>query len=725
MLFSVKIWIQCCGKAYWSDGKIMWNDEQASEQRIEEKQLENAPFCKEAVFSDGTILFRTPQEPNYLDCVRLRIRVKHNNVDGIWLVHQEEKIAMHLWRFEGIFDYYEAELVMKLERESYYFEIQKEEKTYYYYTDGITESEMPEKSFVMVSGYQTPDWAKGAVFYQIFVDRFCNGDVSNDVLDNEYRYIGGCTTRVLDWNKYPATNGVREFYGGDLAGVLQKLDYLQDLGIDAIYMNPIFVSPSNHKYDIQDYDYVDPHYGVLKDDEGMVLSSPTQSNQEATRYRKRVTELENLEASNQLFSTLVEEAHQRGIKIILDGVFNHCGSFNKWLDREQIYEKVKGYEKGAYVDKNSPYHTFFQFRKDTWPYNTSYDGWWGYETLPKLNYEKSEKLREYIMKIARKWVSPPFQADGWRLDVAADLGYTAEYNHCFWREFRKAVKDVNPEALILAEHYGDPSEWLQGDEWDSVMNYDAFMEPVTWFFTGMEKHSDQYREDMLSNHENFINAMHHFMGKFQPQSLQVAMNELSNHDHSRFLTRTNKRVGRVNSVGAQAAEVGVQLSVMREAVVLQMTWPGAPTIYYGDEAGSCGWTDPDNRRTFPWGRENKEFISLHKELIRLRKSYQALKVGSLKFLTAFHGVISYGRFDLEDQFLIILNNNDYEVTVTVPVWEIGIAFDYPMVRMFMTDETGFRVDAKVYYPEQGVLTLKLKSHSSLIAKNYPKRLLYC
>lgn len=172
------------------------------------------------------------------------------------------------------------------------------------------------------------------------------------------------------------------------------------------------------------------------------------------------------------------------MRVILDGVFNHCGSFNKWIDRERIYEQQPEYPKGAYVSGESPYRKFFRFhdeRKEAWPYNKSYDGWWGHDTLPKLSYEDSPELEQYIMDIGKKWVSPPYNADGWRLDVAADLGCSNEYNHMFWKRFRKEVKEANPEALILAEHYGDPGEWLQGDEWDSVMNYDAFMEPLTWF----------------------------------------------------------------------------------------------------------------------------------------------------------------------------------------------------------------------------------------------------
>ena len=144
----------------------------------------------------------------------------------------------------------------------------------------------------------------------------------------------------------------------------------------------------------------------------------------------------NLEASNQLFIKVVEEAHKRGMKVILDGVFNHCGSFNKWLDRERIYENQEGYEKGAFVERESAYHDYFHFFQEQWPYNTTYDGWWGHDTLPKLNYEGSRELYDYILHIGRKWVSAPFNADGWRLDVAADLGHSPEFNHKFWKDFR-------------------------------------------------------------------------------------------------------------------------------------------------------------------------------------------------------------------------------------------------------------------------------------------------
>ena len=578
----------------------------------------------------------------------------------------------------------------------------------------------------MTPGFHTPDWAKGAVFYQIYVDRFYNGDRSNDVEDDEYFYIGEGTSKVTDWNKYPAAMGVREFYGGDIAGVMQKLDYLQELGVEVLYLNPIFVSPSNHKYDIQDYDYVDPHFGRIVKDEGEVLqrdengnlkADPTYPNKSASRYICRVTDKENLEASNQLFAEFVEEVHRRGMKVILDGVFNHCGSFNKWLDRECIYENAPGYEKGAYVAEDSPYNTFFKFRERQWPYNPHYDGWWGHDTLPKLNYEESPSLFEYIMHVGRKWVSPPYNVDGWRLDVAADLGQSGEYNHYFWKEFRRNVKEANPDALVLAEHYGDPTEWLKGDEWDTVMNYDAFMEPLTWFLTGVEKHSDEYRQDQLGNPDSFFGSMRHFMTRFHTQSLLVAMNELSNHDHSRFLTRTNRKVGRTAYLGPEAAGEGIDKSVMRLAVMIQMTWPGAPTIYYGDEAGLCGWTDPDNRRAYPWGSEDQELIDFHKEIIRIHKDYQALKTGSILFLHGQYSFISYGRFDEQDKFVIAINSGEQPVSIDLPVWRLGMTEDNRMARLINTSQDGFSLETAMYNIENGILHLNCPPKYGVVIKN--------
>ena len=672
---------------------------------------------KQALFSDTTQDYVTPSEPRLKEKVTIRFRTARNNVDAVFVISGEKSYEMVKTEMDSTFDYYSCVISMDTKIFGYCFQIISGKVKCYYNSRGISKDIQEYYNFRIIAGFRTPTWAKGAVMYQIYVDRFYNGDTTNDVLTNEYTYLDGYSEQVTDWSKNPAEMGVREFYGGDLQGVLDKMDYLEDLGIDVIYFNPLFVSPSNHKYDIQDYDYIDPHIGKIVVDEGELLKDGQKENRFATRYINRVTNKKNLEASNELFAKVVKEAHKRGIKVILDGVFNHCGSFNKWLDRERIYEEQEGYEKGAFISEDSPYKDYFRFHKDDcWPYNPSYDGWWGHDTLPKLNYEGSRELTDYIMKIGRKWVSAPYNADGWRLDVAADLGHSPEFNHRFWKEFRKSVKLANPNAIIIAEHYGYSREWLQGDEWDSVMNYDAFMEPVTWFLTGMQKHSDDYREDLLGNAESFWGAMTHHGTNFTNSSLQISMNELSNHDHSRFLTRTNKKVGRLHTLGAKAAEEGIDKAVFREAVMMQMTWPGAPTIYYGDEAGLCGFTDPDNRRTYPWGREDRELIEFHKQMIRVHKLNTVLLTGSLMNLGEDYNYIAYGRFDKEEQIVVMVNNNNHEIEKEVSTWRIGVPMNASMQRIAYTDQNGFSFNNVTVQVKEGKIKVKLPAESACVFK---------
>lgn len=674
---------------------------------------------KNALFCDGTSDYVIPAEPGIHEKVRLRFRTARDDAQEVCLISGGETLQMQKMSSGEVFDYYETEVQLTDTMFVYYFRIKSESEELCYHRCGVSEHPVEYYNFRIMPGFSTPAWAKGAVMYQIFVDRFCNGDPSNDVEDGEYVYIGEPVCKVKDWNEFPAAMDIRRFHGGDLQGVLDKLDYLEELGVEVIYFNPLFVSPSNHKYDIQDYDYIDPHYGVIIEDGGEVLPEGEKDNTRATKYQKRTGDIRNLEASNRLFAKLVEEMHTRGMRVILDGVFNHCGSFNKWMDRERIYEPQPEYEKGAYVSAQSPYRDFFHFfdeREEAWPYNKNYDGWWGHDTLPKLNYEDSPTLEEYILNIGKKWVSPPYNADGWRLDVAADLGYSNEYNHIFWENFRKAVKSANPQALILAEHYGDPGEWLQGDEWDSVMNYDAFLEPLTWFLTGMEKHSDERRTDLWGNADNFVNTMNHFMASMLTPSLQVAMNELSNHDHSRFLTRTNHIVGRVAQLGSKAAEEGINLAVMREAVAVQMTWVGAPTVYYGDEAGVCGFTDPDSRRTYPWGRENRELVEFHKEMIRIHKREKPLRTGSLKMLSWSSNVLAYARFQEGEQIIVVLNNSKELKEVTIPVWQAEVPMKGKMERLMYSWEKSYTTERDIYLVEDGETVVNMGKHSVLIMK---------
>ena len=695
-------------------------------------------FRGEGLYSDGTEDFRSPTEPKPGDEITLRIRTAKNNVDEVFLVYhigarqydpyapEDEKTAaaapngirrrLELESSDELFDYYATRITAGEKRITYHFEVLSGRLQYFYNRLGASSNLDPSGEFVVIPGFSTPEWSKGAVIYQILVDRFCNGDPTNDVVDREYAYIGMQAAQVQDWYSMPCPMDVNRFYGGDLAGVIQKLDYLADLGIEAIYFNPLFVSPSNHKYDIQDYDNIDPHYGVIVHDCDSRLEGWDMDNTHAARYITRVTDQANLDASNALFAHLVEEAHARGIKVIIDGVFNHCGSFNKWMDRERIYEGRQEYAKGAYVAQDSPYHNYFSFNGGGWPYNRSYEGWWGHDTLPKLNYEGSQELMDYMMKIARKWVSPPFNADGWRLDVAADLGHSTDFNHHFWQEFRRNVKEANPNAIILAEHYGDATDWLQGDQWDSLMNYDAFMEPITWFLTGMEKHSDERRPAMEGDYEIFGTAIRMNNLRFHLPSLMSAMNELSNHDHSRFLTRTNKTVGRISTLGCDAANRNTNRGLFRAAVLMQFTWIGSPTVYYGDEAGLCGWTDPDNRRTYPWGREDHELIDYHKKLIAIHKSSDVLRRGSLMMLDGGRYYLSYARFSRSEAWVVLINAGDTTFTVEVPVWRVGCGNGSRMAVVLQSTEAEVRTDLGSCETTDGRITIKLPPYSGTLLK---------
>lgn len=739
---------------------------------------QNMMMNERALFSDESGMFRCPEEPDAGDSLTIRFRTWKDDVDQVRLHIQknvkidtekgdaapeaflESVIAMHkvcrkddgvceaaaeekeeksleegfpkdavseeelsedaaaeeeVLVFDTGFDFFETEVPVGEKPFWYYFSIKKGKTIRYYNQLGVVEKPESKYSFVVRPGVHVPEWAKGAVIYQIFTDRFCNGDPSNDVLDREYLYVNSIpSAHVQDWSQDLMSLDVGRFYGGDLKGVLDKLDYIKKLGVDVIYFNPLFVSPSNHKYDIQDYDYIDPHYGVIIEDEGKLLPEGAKNNQKATRYINRVTSFKNLEASNELFAKLCEEAHKRGMRVILDGVFNHCGSFNKWMDRECIYKGRKGYEDGAFVSKKSPYHNFFHFSEDNWPYNQNYNGWWGNDTLPKLNYEESDELCDYVMGIGRKWVSPPYNVDGWRLDVAADLGNTPEFNHNFWKRFRENVKDSNPDALILAEHYGDAYPWLQGDEWDTIMNYDAFMDPVTWFLTGLEKHSDRYEADLHNNGRVFYDSMRYNMCRMHRGALLSAMNELSNHDHSRFMTRTNCKAGRISYMGSRAAEEGINKGIFREGIVIQMTWPGAPTIYYGDETGLCGWTDPDSRRPYPWDNQDLELIEFHKYMTGIHHRHKALRTGSLKFMGYGYGTLMYGRFLDENRVAVAINNQNHDTDMDIPVWEMGIENGTTMFRLMCTSQERYNVGKKPYIVENGMIHITVHAYGAVI-----------
>lgn len=661
-----------------------------------------------AVFSDESEFYRYPSNPKKGERVTVKIRTAENDADDICLITDKDIIKMEKCQSSNGFDYFFCDLNYSEDSVKYYFEITRGIKTYYYSKVGVSEEILRYADFWIIYDFDIPEWIKGAVMYQVYVDRFCDGDISNNVKTNEYIYLEKPVVFKSNWNEFPASEDIRNFYGGDLQGVIDKLPYLKSLGIEAIYFNPIFVSPSNHKYDIQDYSHIDPHIGKIVHDGGRILERGEHSNKDADCYIKRTTDPENLKASDELFAQLVKKAHEYGIKVILDGVFNHCGAFNKWLDREGIYSKNNI---GAYHSENSPYKDYFIWEENTWPDNENYTCWWGLKNHPKLNYENSHELMKSIMNTAAKWLKEPYCADGWRIDVGADLGRTESFNHYFWGKFRKRVKETNPDAVILAEHYGDASPWLNGHEWDTIMNYDAFMEPVSYFFTGMEKHSDYFNAELYNNGGAFANTMVQNMAKLPYQALTASMNQLSNHDHSRFLTRTNMTEGRVATNGSIDAGEGINKEVFKEAVLFQMTWPGAPTVYYGDEAGVVGWTDPDNRRTYPWGNEDKELIDFHRDTIAIRKNYNVLKNGSVMFLNEGTGIISYGRFSKNCIMIAAFNNNDFETEIVIPVWRCGAVNGCSFSKIFSTKDIH---ENENYTAENGNIKITVKDKCGVL-----------
>ncbi|MBK9714469.1 MAG: DUF3459 domain-containing protein [Kouleothrix sp.] len=425
--------------------------------------------------------------------------------------------------------------------------------------------------------FVTPEWARHAVFYQIFPDRFANGDPANDPENTQ------------PWGTPPSTHN---FMGGDLQGIVDRLDYLAELGIGALYLNPIFQATSNHKYNTFDYLRIDPHFGDL-----------------ATFHR------------------LIAAAHGRGIRVVLDGVFNHCG--------RGFYAFHDVMENGG----NSPYLRWFQI--DRFPINP-YDGerpanyrtWWDFRSLPKFN-TGHPPVRRYLLDVARYWIEQG--ADGWRLDVPNEIA-----DHDFWREFRAVVKAANPEAYIVGEIWNDATPWLDGTQFDAVMNY-LFRDLCRDFFA-----RDTLRADA------FGAGVDHLLGLYRREAAEVQLNLLGSHDTVRVRT-----------------EAGGDLARVRLATLFQMTFPGAPCVYYGDEIGMAGGPDPLCRACFPWDRAawDADLLEWTRRCIALRREHPALRTGEYRSLLARStvNVYAYARWDAGEQLVLALNNRDMTRTLDLPL----------------------------------------------------------
>ena len=385
------------------------------------------------------------------------------------------------------------------------------------------------------SSASAPAWVKDAVFYQIFPDRFCRSE--------RYRAIG----KFVEWGSKPTRENM---FGGNLAGIVDKLEYIASLGVTALYLCPIFKSNSNHRYHTVDYFEIDPVLGTLKD-----------------------------------FDRLVKKAHKLGLRVILDGVFNHCSrgffQFNSLME----------------LGKNSPYVDWFHVHG--WPLHAysgkpNYDCWWGFPALPKFNTDNPD-VREYLFSVGEYWMKRGI--DGWRLDVPNEID-----DDSFWQEFRRRIKAINPEAYIVGEIWDEPSRWLKGDQFDGVMNYPLRRAVLAYLF-------DEKPIDLAEFAKRLREA-------FPAGRFGVPMNLLGSHDTIRLASLPCSNLQRV-----------------KLALAILFFLPGAPCIYYGDEIGMEGGKDPDNRRTFPWeslsdGRRSPVFRFMN-ELIALRRENRVLRDGTL------------------------------------------------------------------------------------------------
>jgi cyclomaltodextrinase len=439
----------------------------------------------------------------------------------------------------------------------------------------------------------TPEWVRHAVFYQIFPERFA------------YSSAVPKPSNLEPWDSPPTAHG---FKGGDLLGVAEHLDYLQDLGITAIYFTPIFASTANHRYHTYDYYQVDPILG-----------------------------------GNPAFRTLLDACHARNIRVVLDGVFNHAS--------RGFYQFNHTLENGA----ASPYLDWFHFQQippnayeETRP--AGYHAWWGLHGLPKFNTD-TPAVREFIFGVAEHWVREGI--DGWRLDVPGEIADDA-----FWREFRARVKAINPEAYIVGEVWEDARHWLMGDQFDAVMNY-LFGERVIAFTVGAHLDKPLVRgQSWDPSHPldgaGFANAVAFLLDLYPRDVTEVQLNLLDSHDTSRFLSM------------ARGDETALRL-----ATLFQMSYPGAPSIYYGDEIGMQGGRDPDSRRSFPWDptRWNVELRDYFKAAIAMRHAHPALRTGAYRSLYAADGVYAFARSLGDDYVVVAMNTARARRVVALPLMD--------------------------------------------------------
>ena len=587
----------------------------------------------ESVYSDGSAAFVSNPAPQLFETVTIRLRMYEDAPVQYVILRAtpyggELKVDMRKASIEHGFVYWECPLRMDENRMCYHFYIVSGEQIFFYTQKEIT-TYLPEHSydFQLVADYVQPAWVKHAVFYQIFPERFCNGDPGNDVRTGEYSQDGYPSIRMENWEAKPLTyeeGHCLDFYGGDLQGIQQKIPYLKELGVTALYLNPIFYAQSCHKYDCLDYFHVDPHFG-----------------------------------GDQALADLSKALHENGMKLILDISINHTGTAHRWFNRDGLYfEKTEG----AYNNPNSVERSYYFFEPDN-----SYHGWWDLESMPTLNYT-SDALREIVYRgensVLKKWLKAPYSIDGWRFDVADVFARNGRVQlaHTLWPEIRKSIRQENEQAYILAEDWGDCAQYLQGSEWDSPMNYYGCGRVIRSFYGEpdlfMMRHPVLSRMKSNMTAEDLEHRVMQHLAKLPFALWQNQFNLFDSHDTSRF--HTNPQITDAD---------------FRGAALFQFLLIGAPSIYYGDEADADGiyGTNEGCRYPMPWSKpfQNGEKYRLYHRLAHLKKEHAALSEGGMKFLYAHGDVFAIARFWEEDILVGVISKSDEEETIRLPLGAAG------------------------------------------------------
>ena len=514
---------------------------------------------------------------------------------------EQQFTAMTRHSEQGVYSVWEAPLKVNEPRVSYRFAIQTEGRVWWLNALGISiHTPLAMFDFKLLAGFQPISWLERSVFYQIFPDRFANGDPSNDPVeeaDPRQRY----TRKTFPWGeKAPRDRKLMPFYGGDLAGIETHLDYLEQLGVNALYLNPIFTAFTNHRYDVSNFREVDP---VLGGDQALV--------------------------------SLRQALSQRDMRYVLDIVPNHSGFMHPWF--QSALQDKKGEERG-----------FFYFAEN----EQEYTSWMGFGHMPKLNYGSSALRREMIESedsIFAYWLKPPFSADGWRVDVGNMLGRhdAHQINLELLRSIRAAVKRVSPEAYLMGENFFEATEQLQGDGWDAVMNYTGFADPVLHWLTAYEQDALRcdavLKTDIPWDTATMLQAWNENVASIPWQIALQQFNLLDSHDTPRLLTLLN---------GDKA--------LSQLAAIAQFTFPGVPCLYYGDEIGLTNEEGFDSRNCFPWDEDqwDQESLDFYKKLIGLRRTSLALARGELRVLYYDQDLVVYARVLGEEWVLVTANRSE-------------------------------------------------------------------